>query len=236
MSWDKRSLQLAIALLLGGDFLYKDMLRVAFGLEKPQNTLFLFETKKADVALSRNILAAQGLKEKAEWIFYLDSDIIPPLNVIPRLLAHNLPIISGLYWRRYENLQPCIYKLGEDGLPKSLTDDEVSMAGSQLMEVDGVGAGCLLMHSSVFEKLKPTVEQFDLQDPVTKEVLTCSKFFEYLVHHNVNLSEDIVMSSRVRGLGYKVFCDLGIKCGHLTTVMVKDGRYRETPLTSGKEV
>jgi hypothetical protein len=236
LSWEIKGPQVSIALLLGGDFLYKDMMRVAFGLQKPQNTLFLFESKKPDVALSRNILAAQALREKTEWIFYLDSDVIPPLNVIPRLLGHNLPITSGLYWRRYETLQPCIYKLSEEGLPKALTDDELSVYGSMLMEVEGIGAGCLLIHSSVFEKLKPTVEQFDLQDPVTKQVLTCWKFFEYIVHHNVNLSEDIVLASRVRGLGYKIFADLSVRCGHLTTVIVKDGRYRETPLTTGKEV
>lgn len=236
MAWEVRRPQVSIALLLGGDFIYKDMMRVAFGLQKPPDTLFLFETKKPDVALSRNILAAQALREKAEWIFYLDSDIIPPLNVIQRLIGHNLPVVSGLYWRRYENLQPCIYKLGDDGIPKPFTDVDLALQGSALLEVEGVGAGCLLIHSSVLEKLKPSVEQFDLRDPVTNQVLTCWKFFEYIVHHNVNLSEDIVLASRVRGLGYKIFADLSLKCGHLTTVMVKDGRYRDTPLTTGQEV
>jgi len=236
LSWEKKNLQLAIALLLGGDFLYKDMLRVAFGLQKPASTLFLFETKKPDVALSRNILAAQALREKAEWIFYLDMDVVPPLNVISRLLLHNLPIVSGLYWRRYEDLLPCVYRVNEKGIPEPYKNEEIALMGSMLLEVEAVGAGCLLIHSSVFEKLKPTVEQFDLLDPATKEVLTCWKFFEYIVHSNVNLSEDIVLASRVNGLGYKIFCDLGLKCGHLTSVMVKDGIFKQTPLTTGQEV
>jgi len=215
---------------------YKDMLRVAFGLQKPTNTLFLFETKKPDVALSRNILAAQALREKAEWLFYLDVDVIPPLNVIPRFLNHNLPIVTGLYWRRYEGLEPCIYRLNEQGLPVPYSNSELAQYGSGLIEIEASGAGCLLIHSSVFEKLKPTVEKFDLMDPVTKEILTCWKFWEYIVHHNVNLSEDVVLASRVRGLGYKVHCDLSVRCGHLTNVMVKDGQYEPTPLTTGKDV
>ena len=236
MSWEKHNPQIAIALLIGGDFIYKDMLRVAFGLQKPVNTLFLFETKKPDVALSRNILAAQALKEKTEWIYYLDCDVVPPLNVIPRLMMHNLPIVSGLYSRRYEGLEPCIYRMSEEGLPVPYSNEDLVQYGSSILEVEASGAGCLLIHSSVFEKLKPTVEQFDLTDPVTKETLKCWKFWEYIVHSNVNLSEDIVLASRVKGLGFKIHCDLNIRCGHLTSVVVKDGQFRQTPLTMGREV
>ena len=215
---------------------YKDMLRVAFGLYKPNNTLLLFEVKKPNVDFSRNILAAQALREKAEYIFYLDSDVVPPLNVIARLLNHNLPIVTGLYWRRYEGLEPCIYRLSEAGLPVPYSNEDLAQYGSSIQEVEACGAGCMLIHSSVFEKLKPTVEQFDLQDPVTKEMLTCWKFWEYIIHSNVNLSEDVVLASRVKGLGYKIHCDLSVRCGHLLSVMVKEGVYKATPLTTGKEL
>jgi len=236
LAWERRNPHLAICLLIGADMVYKDMLRVAFGLQKPANTLFLFETKKPDVALSRNILAAQALRDKCEWLFYLDCDVVPPLNAVPRLLFANLPIVSALYWRRYEGLEPCIYKISNEGIPVTYTHEELLALGTVLTEVEATGAGCLLIHSSVFEKLKPTVEQFDLQDPVTAEKLPCWKFWEYIVHSNVNLSEDIVLASRVKGLGYKIFADLTIRCGHLSTVMVKEGAYKQTPLTTGREV
>jgi hypothetical protein len=223
-------------MLLGGDVVYKDMLRVAFGMLRVPNMVFFFETKKPDVALSRNILAAQALKEKCEWIFYLDADVVPPLTVLPDLLLHNMPIVSALYWRRYEGLEPCIYKLGREGVPVAYTDQELVPLGRQLVEIDGCGAGCLLIHSSVFEKLKPGVEKFDLLDPSTKEVMTCWKFWEYIVHSRVNLSEDIVLASRVKGLGYRIFADLTLRCGHLTNVLVKDGTLKQTPLTTGREV
>jgi len=234
VSWERRNPYLAICLLIGGDVVYKDMLRVAFGLQKPSNTLFLFETKKPDVALSRNILAAQAIRDKCEWIFYLDMDVIPPLNVVPRLLQYNLPVVSGLYWRRYDTLDPCIYRL-KDGIPVTYTAEELAPYGAGLIEVEASGAGCLLIHSSVFEKLKPAVEEFDLLDPITKAKLLCWKFWEYIVHSNVNLSEDIVMASRIKGLGYKIHCDLSIRCGHLTNVMVKEGGFKQTPLTTGVE-
>jgi len=165
-----------------------------------------------------------------------NSDVVPPLHVLPDLLLHNLPIVSALYWRRYEGLEPCIYRLGKDGVPVAYSNEELVPYGTQLLDIDGCGAGCLLIHSSVFEKLKPSVEKFDLLDPSSKEVMTCWKFWEYIVHSRVNLSEDIVLASRVKGLGYRIFADLSLKCGHLTNVLIKDGAMKQTPLVTGHEV
>jgi hypothetical protein len=236
MSWEKKNPTLALAMLIGGDTVYKDMLRVAFGMQKLNNMLFLFETKKPNVDFSRNILTALALKEKCEWIFFLDSDVVPPLDIIPRLLAHNLPIVTGLYWRRYENLEPCIYKMPKEGVPSPFSDEELIQYGGSVMEVEGCGAGCMLIHMSVFEKLMPSVEKFEISEPGTQQKLTCCKFWEYIVHSNVNLSEDIVLASRVKGLGYRIFADLSLRCGHLTNVMVKEGALKQTPLTTGRDI
>lgn len=235
MSWEQKNPTLALAMLIGGDMVYKDMLRVAFGMQKLNNTLFLFETKKPNVDLSRNILTALALKDKCEWIFFLDTDIIPPLDVIPRLITHNLPIVTGLYWRRYDKLEPCIYKMPAAGVPVPFDNSELQH-GNLLIEVEACGAGCMLIHSSVFEKMIPTVEEFDISEPVTGKKLTCHKWWEYIVHSNVNLSEDIVLASRVKGLGYKIYADISLRCGHLTNVMVKEGKLEQTPLVTGAEL
>ena len=236
MAWQKRPSIVAVAVLLGGDVIYKDMLPFAFAMLRPANTMFLFETKKPDVALSRNILAAQALKEGCEWIFYLDADVIPPTTVLQDLLFHNLPIITGLYWRRYEELDPCIYHIDkEKGIPVTYKHEEIE-SNRQIIEVDGCGAGCLLIHTDVFEKLKPHTEKFDIRDPSTEEILTCWKFWEYIVHHNVNLSEDIVLTSKVKGLGYRIFADCTIRCGHLTNAMIKENKFEQTPLITGQGI
>ena len=238
MAWHTRRPLVGIAMLIGGDMVYKDMLKVAFGLQKPIGTIVYFETKKPQVDLSRNILASLALRDQCEWIFYLDADIIPPLDVIPGLISHNLPLVTALYYRRYERYEPCIYHMSSKGIPVNYTEEELAqpLYGSTLIEIEACGAGCMLIHSSVFEKLKPSVEKFDIQDDATKTMLTCWKFWEYLIHQNVNLSEDIVLASRAKGLGFKIFADLNLKCGHLTNVMVKDGRLKRTPLDAGREV
>lgn len=236
MSWQQRGPQLAVCLLIGGDMVYKDMLRVAFGLSRPAATVFLFETKKPDVSLSRNILAAQAIREKAEWLFWLDMDVVPPLDVVARLLAHNLPVISGLYWRRYGQLEPCAYKMSPQGLPVPYSTEELALFGSQILPVEAVGMGCCLMHSSVLNKMKSTVEEFELIDPDSNTSMICWKFFESIIKTNVNLSEDVVFCSRAKGLGYQIFVDLSLRCGHLVNVMVKEGIFKQTPLVLGKDV
>jgi hypothetical protein len=235
LAWEKRSPTVAVAMILGGDMVYKDMIRVAFGMLRLPNMLFYFETKKPDVALSRNIVTAQALRDKCEWVFFMDSDIVPPLTVLPDLLLHDLPIVTALYWRRYEGLEPCIYRLGKDGVPVPYTNEQLVGSGN-VVEIEACGAGCLLVHSSVFEKLKGSVEQFDILDPATREMLKCWKFWEYIVHSRVNLSEDIVLASRVKGLGFRIFADLTLRCGHLSNVVVKEGVFKQTPLVVGREV
>ena len=66
--------------------------------------------------------------------------------------------------------------------------------------------------------------------------LTCYKFWEHIVHENVNLSEDIVLASRVKGLGFKVFVDTTLRCGHLSNVMVKEGTFEQTPFATGQDL
>ena len=49
---------------------------------------------------ARNAACQQALDGGFSNLMFLDDDTIPPHDVIPRLLAHNLPIVSGVYYRR----------------------------------------------------------------------------------------------------------------------------------------
>jgi hypothetical protein len=239
LAWEaRRNPKLAVGILLGSDMIYKDMLKAALALWREPGTLFLFETRKYDVALSRNIIAAQALKEGVDWLLFWDADIVPPANTIPRLLSHNVPMVSALYWRRHPNMEPCAYKLGPEGIPVPYTDEELGRSIDQLLEVEAVGMGCCLIHVPlILEKLKPYCEEFTLTDPESRQTLRCWRFFESIVKTNVTLSEDIVFCSKVRRLlNGKIFLDVGLQCGHLTSAMVKYGRMNWTPLTLGREV
>src|ERR1700738_2926893 len=86
---------------------------------------------------SRNVACMRALECGATHILMLDSDVIPPHDAVLRLLAHKLPIVSGMECRRSPpHGVPVIIKDGK-WIPDSKPDS--------LIEVDVVGAGCLLI-------------------------------------------------------------------------------------------
>jgi hypothetical protein len=96
---------------------------------------------------ARNSIVRTCLDNGYEWCFFLDSDVVPPNDAIIRLMAHNQPIISGVYHRRSHPVAvPVMLRNG-----MWLTQ----YPANKVIEVDLVGCGCMLYHRSVFEKLPP---------------------------------------------------------------------------------
>ena len=95
--------------------------------------------------MARNQAVFSALEQGFDYIFFLDSDVIPQPDAVLRLLAHNKPFISGVYHRRSppESVPVCIKNGTWFCAPP----------GSGVHEVDMVGAGLLLIHRSVFEKI-----------------------------------------------------------------------------------
>lgn len=98
--------------------------------------------------MARNTGCMRMLENNFDYIFFLDSDVIPPHDAVIRLMKHDLPIVSGVYCRRSPpHMHPVAMKGGQ-WLPFDLPQN-------QLLEVDVVGAGCLLIRRDVLEKMKP---------------------------------------------------------------------------------
>lgn len=154
---------------------------------------------------ARNTAVQQFLASPCEWLFSLDTDVIPPPNAILRLLSHGKPFISGVYHRRSP----------PHGLPVMIKGGGFMTAypPNSLIEVDYVGAGCLLIHRSVLERLPP--------HPGREE----KRWFDWRVdlQNKANpppreecLSEDFVLCRRVkRELGIPVLVDTGCVCKHV---------------------
>lgn len=95
---------------------------------------------------ARNSACNTMLKEGYEWLFFLDDDVIPPADAIEKLMKHKLDIVSGLYYRRHLPVEPVALRNVPGG--RQYVKD---FQPGQLVEVDIVGAGCLLIHRRVFE-------------------------------------------------------------------------------------
>ena len=149
---------------------------------------------------ARNSAVQQFLASPFEWLFSLDSDVIPPRDAILRLLAHNQPIISGTYFRRSP----------PHGVPVAIKDGKWvdRYRPGEILEVDLVGAGCLLVHRSVWERVPPQrvgKQWFDWR-------VDLKGTGAYPDHEC--MSEDFTLCQHWRKHGLRVLLDTGVVCRH----------------------
>jgi hypothetical protein len=148
---------------------------------------------------ARNACVQTLLGSPYEYLFFLDSDVIAPPDAILRLLSHNQPIMSGMYCRRSPPHSVPVMMKNHQWVTK--------FPMGSVVEVELVGAGCLLVHRSVFERVpaqRPGKPWFDwrvdlkghMPDPLC-------------------LSEDYTWNYHVRQHGYKILVDTSVRCRHV---------------------
>ena len=159
---------------------------------------------------SRNTLTKQAIATKADYIMWLDSDMTLAPDTMTRLQQHmeeGKDIVTGLYFRRRPPFTPVLFKtlerIDEDSAKHENYDD---YPDNGLFEIGGCGFGCVMTRTSVLEDV--FLNYHKCFDPV------CS------------IGEDLAFCLRARELGYKIYCDSTIKCGHVGQLVVDESVYR----------
>jgi hypothetical protein len=145
----------------------------------------------------RERLATFGKDTGAEYLLWLDSDIVAPASTALRLLAHKEPVVAANYIRRQLPAKGVAYEIignWEDPLPFEARD--------KLVPVEGVGMGCMLMQANIFDSIpKPWFE------------------FGWSPESNDHLGEDMILCQKMAQAGYTVKIDtnLSMELRHLGT-------------------
>lgn len=173
---------------------------------------------------ARNVICKAALEVGASHVFMLDSDVIPPRDAIVRLLAHNKDFISGTYFRRSP----------PEGVPVAQKNgtwlDLKQHPPNRLIEVDLVGAGCLLLSRKMLESLPPQRPEagkhwFDWRvDAAGTGLYPPGKC----------LSEDFTLNVHAREHGFITYLDPTIKCLHAGYSQASEGSLKPlhvNPLT-----
>jgi hypothetical protein len=133
----------------------------------------------------REKLATEAVNLGAEYMLWLDSDIVFPATTAIRLMGHNEPVVAANYVRRQKPYKGVAYEtIGDwqNPLPFDVQDD--------LVPVEGVGMGCMLVKTSIFQELsKPW---FD---------------FQWSPESNDFLGEDMYLCQKMAAAGYTVKID-----------------------------
>lgn len=136
----------------------------------------------------RERLATMAIDLNAEYMLWLDSDMVFPATTAVRLLAHNEDIVCANYIRRQLPAKGVAYEtIGdwEHPLPFDVQDE--------LVTVEGIGMGCVLMKTEIFTQLaKPWFE------------------FGWSPESNDFLGEDMILWQKIAALGHSIKVDTAL--------------------------
>jgi len=169
----------------------------------PPNTYEVI-APEPQIDTAREKLAEIALSLNAKYIFWVDTDVIPPTDVIQRLMRHKISFVSGLYARRYhpcwnEMLVKAKNEKGEDGY---ISIPEGGYEKGSLVQCDAVGFGCVLMETDMLK---------DMEKP----------WFKWSEHSAIRgNSEDFYFCRRAKQAGYKIWVDTSVVCRHMGPIRI----------------
>lgn len=160
---------------------------------------------------SRNDLAQKALKMHADYVLWLDSDMMFEPNLLVKMMntlkENNLDILSGVYYRRVKPFSPVLFsKLSIDEDTYFCEHENLNAyPEDKLFEVEGIGFGCVLMSTDVL--LEVGIKYKDWFSPIGK------------------VGEDLSFCWRARQMGYKIFVDPKIQLGHCSHNIITKSFY-----------
>lgn len=159
---------------------------------------------------SRNALAKKAIELDADYIFWLDSDMLFEPDTLIRLFNEmqekDLNILSGVYFRRVEPYTPVLFKkLRIDEKNRCEHEAFNDYPKDELFEAEGIGFGCVLMKTQVL---------FDV----------LAKYQDFFSPINL-VGEDLSFCYRARECGYKIHVDPNIPLGHCGHTIITKAFY-----------
>ena len=155
---------------------------------------------------SRDNLSKQAIKMGADYILWLDSDMVFEPDILEKMLdtIGEDEIITGLYFRRVSPFSPVLFdklEMEDDGCHWT----EFKDIPDKPFEVGGCGFGCVLMP--------------------TEAVAGVSLNFREMFNPMKCVGEDLAFCYRARKSGYKIICDPSIKLGHVGHTVITEEFY-----------
>lgn len=99
------------------------------------------------IGTQREALTMTALNNDATHIMWLDSDMMFPFNVCERLLMHDLPFVACNYSTRAMPFKSVAYE------ELFNWDSHIPSSTSGLVKVAGIGMGCVLVNTEVFDDI-----------------------------------------------------------------------------------
>lgn len=146
---------------------------------------------------NRNLIVKRFLKTNKKWLIMIDSDVVPPKNLLSILntdkkiigcpaygLKLNSPVLAAFTKKKHKYVSYNGKKKGE-------------------VEVDAVGTACISIHRSVFEKLKPPYFRFGYDE-----------------NGVMNNGEDFYFCELAKKNGFKIYINWNFEVMHIVDYII----------------
>lgn len=156
--------------------------------------------------MARNILCRtfrSMAKDPEDTFVMLDYDHAHPIDIIEKLVAHNLPVVGALAFLRGEPYYPCVFFRNEQGVLQHPRTWQ-----RQVYRVDAIGTAAIAIKRRVFDQL---------EEP----------YFVYTYPPgDIHPSEDMYFCRQCELAGIPMYCDFGLVTPHLKTGSIDDLTWR----------
>lgn len=155
------------------------------------------------IDVARNEVVRQCLdRSDASYLFFMDADMTFPEDVLGRLLARDLPVVTARYHMRKPPYHAVAYvKHKRETGPHAYAPVHY---GAGVFEVERGGAGALLIRRDVLEGIRARIGD---------------NWFRYQrgpePPHDFSVSEDFWFYQQAREAGFTTWCDWDVECEHL---------------------
>jgi len=155
------------------------------------------------VDANRNKMVKSFLQdEENDWLLMIDNDVVPPKDIL-KMVECGKPVVSATVTIKKGSVpQPVILKEEGDQYRQVNIGEFVDEEQDGLIQVDGVGTGCLLVRRDVLEGMQPP-------------------WFKFLYNEedgSLKLGEDFYFSRRLKQNGVPIHVSTEFVCSHFKKI------------------
>lgn len=145
--------------------------------------------------IARETLIETMLETKADYLLFLDDDMVFPKDTIEKLAKHDVGVVSALAFGRKDPYQACAlnmcYRADSDLVAEEYLHI-VNWPENTLLKVGATGLACTLIKREVLEAIG-----------------------KYSCTSKEGAGEDVEFMRQCRDKGYDIYVDTGLTIGHL---------------------
>lgn len=151
------------------------------------------------IAEARNEIVEYALNQGANYIFWMDDDVIAPADAFLKMFMAQKDIVNGVYWSKSNPPMPLLFR-------NHLEGPYLDWRIGDFIEIDAAGNGLTLVKTDVYRKISEV-----MGGPWYSTEYTS---FKNATVSPSNNTEDLYFYWKARKCGFKVWADTSIQALH----------------------